>query len=108
VPTWVTTQGVLQDPTDSGGTWGNLSTASKSIHQYNPNAPVGYNLLGQFSATCFYFASSLTDAMVGEVVPIGLIQSAIGGSQIEAWTPDTALGACKNESLNADGIAPPG
>ena len=39
----------------------------------------------------------------GGIVPIGLIQSAIGGSQIEAWTPDTALGLCKEEQLNADG-----
>lgn len=31
-----------------------------------------------------------------------------GGSQIEAWTPDQALGLCKNESLNANGQAPPG
>ena len=34
-------------------------------------------------------------------------QSAIGGSQIEAWTPNTGLGKCRNESLNANGQAPP-
>ena len=28
-------------------------------------------------------------------------------AEIEAWTPAGALGACKNESLNANGIAPP-
>ena len=44
--------------TDSGGTWANLSTASKPI-QAAKN--VAYNLLGQFSATCFYFAAALTD-----------------------------------------------
>ena len=72
---------------------------------------IGAYLLGQFSATCFYFAASLLDQLKQEqqpAYPIGLIQSAIGGSQIEAWTPDHALGLCKNESLNADGQAPPG
>ena len=39
VPTWVTTQGTVDDPTDAGGTWANLSTASAM----NPaaNAPTG-------------------------------------------------------------------
>ena len=43
----------------------------------------------------------------GDLIPIGLIQSAIGGSQIEAWAPDDAP-SCANESLNANGQAPPG
>ena len=54
-PTWVTTTGTIHDPTDAGGTWANLTTASKP----NPaqNAPAAYNLLSQFSATCFYCAT---------------------------------------------------
>lgn len=42
----------------------------------------------QFSATCMYFGAELIDARAAQGlddVPIGLIQSAIGGSQIEAW-----------------------
>lgn len=108
VPTFVTTQGTVHDPTDSGGTWANLTTASRLIGK---PVPITYNLFSQFSATCFYFAAELTDHLRSKGssdVPIGLIQSAIGGSQIEAWTPDTVLGACKNASLNADGQAPPG
>ena len=122
VPTYATTTGTLHDTGPSGGTWSNLTAAS----QRNPNPKAGraYNLLGQFSATCFYFGAALTDererrssvvergaAIASEndaTVPIGLIQSAIGGSQIEAWTPDSALGRCANESLNANGQAPPG
>ena len=127
VPSWVTTRGTLS-PIESSGpgsaVWSNLSTASQQIPQKCtpgqddcPNKDM--NLLGQFSATCFYFAANLVDQMQQQEkrvteqgdaasVPIGLIQSAIGGSQIEAWTPDSALGKCKNESLNADGQAPPG
>merc|ERR1719387_2602110 len=108
VPTWATTQGTIQNPTDAGGTWANLSTAS---HPIGGSAPSSYNLFSQFSATCFYFAAELSDQRQkdnNQVVPIGLIQSAIGGSQIEAWTPDSALGKCKNANLNADGQSPPG
>jgi hypothetical protein len=119
VPSWVTTKGTLA-PLESGGpssgVWSNLSAASQSIPQKcqpgQDNCPnQDLNLLGQFSATCFYFAANLIDLLKQnneEAYPIGLIQSAIGGSQIEAWTPDSALGLCKNESLNANGQAPPG
>ena len=79
------------------------------------------NLYSQFSATCFYFAVALTDqarrqaaerdAATGVVgpppPPLGLIQSSIGGSMIEAWMPDSALDSCKNESLAGRGQAPP-
>ena len=122
VPSWVTTRGTLS-PIESSGpgsaVWSNLSVASQQIPQKcTPNNQAAtdcpnkdMNLLGQFSATCFYFATNLIDQRrqdKEETVPIGLIQSAIGGSQIEAWTPDSALGKCKNESLNANGQAPPG
>ena len=73
-PIWSTTQGVILDPTSAGGTWANLSAASRVV----PGALPFQNLFGQFSATCFYFASALTD-LRNDVVPIGLIQTAIGG-----------------------------
>lgn len=38
-PAWVTTTGTLRDPTDSGGTWGNLSTASTHIVVPPPSNP---------------------------------------------------------------------
>jgi hypothetical protein len=49
------------------------------------NTPQGCDL-GHFSAACYYFAESLTDRMAneknGEVVPMGLIMSAYGGTMI--------------------------
>ena len=45
----------------------------------------------RFSATCMYFGAELIDAkqkLLGQAeadVPIGLIQSAVGGTQIERW-----------------------
>jgi len=38
------------------------------------------------------------------VVPIGVIQSAIGGSQIEAWISNVTLQQCSNESLHGGSI----
>ena len=105
---------LARDPTDSGGTWANISRAARPIDvpaPTNPQWASEYNLFSQFSASCFYFASALTDrrrAAGRSVPPIGLIQSSIGGSKIEAWMPDGALGVCANESLAGKGQSPPG
>ena len=66
-----------------------MSAASKPI----PKAADGSDLFTDFAATCFYFASSLTDFRREQQqqqhgashvdVPIGLIATAVGGSQIE-------------------------
>ena len=40
--------------------------------------------LFDFSAVAYYFARDLQDALH---VPIGVIESAVGGTRIEAWTP---------------------
>ena len=89
VPSWVTTRGTLSPIESTGpgsGAWSNLSAASAQIPQKCTPGQDGcpnkdLNLLGQFSATCFYFAASLLDQLEQEkqpTYPIGLIQSAIG------------------------------
>ena len=88
-PKFVTTTGTLHDPCPSGGTWANLSRASQHIEVPPPTNPQWgkeYNLYSQFSATCFYFASALTDRLRAQgrkVPPIGLIESAVGGSKMK-------------------------
>ena len=49
-----------------------------------------------FSATCFYFGRAVYRAVNvgGAVVPIGLIESCVGGTRIEAWTPEAGLEQC--------------
>lgn len=59
------------------------------------NAPVAWrpatpDSVRDFSAACFYFARELQKTVN---VPMGLIQSAWGGSRIEAWTSADALRA---------------
>ena len=53
-------------------------------------APTG---LFAFSATCYYFAESLSEKMGGGV-PVGVVHTAWGGSQIEQWTTDTVTANC--------------
>eukprot|EP00035_Acanthoeca_spectabilis_P005246 m.111533 g.111533 ORF g.111533 m.111533 type:complete len:302 (+) comp12934_c0_seq2:665-1570(+) len=52
-----------------------------------------------FSATCMYFGAELIDAREAqglEDVPIGLIQSAIGGTMIESWMPNASRAECSD------------
>lgn len=52
--------------------------------------PASPDTVRDFSAACFYFARELRKTVE---VPMGLIQSAWGGSRIEAWTSADALRA---------------
>ena len=54
------------------------------------------NPFEQFSATCTYFGVGMAD--LGKDTPIGLIQSSVGGMQIEAYLDNETLTTCKNES----------
>ena len=52
-------------------------------------------VIDSFSAACFYFATELTDIMwsnesrTGPPVPIGLIETAVGGTMIEVLNTHT-------------------
>ena len=65
--------------------------------------------LFDFSAACWYFAQELTELMSeaafeerdGTVVPIGILDTAIGGSRIEEWTTNDTIATCANASLSS-------
>ena len=62
-----------------------------------------------FSATCIEFGRNLLE-MLGDdedAPPIGLIQSAIGGTQIETWTPNTTTAECQNKTVGGPTAGPP-
>jgi hypothetical protein len=84
--------------------WQNLSTAVR----VNNNAGVGaIQAFGSLSATCFYFAKSLTDAWgAGSAPPIGLITNAVGGTTIASWSDPADLAQCTNATDTAS-AAPP-
>jgi sialate O-acetylesterase len=50
--------------------------------------PAGPGTVGDFSGTCYYFARELQKTVS---VPMGLIHSSWGGSNIEAWIGDEGL-----------------
>ena len=54
-----------------------------------------------FSATCYYFGESLTDALgAGAAPPLGLVHVAWGGSTIQQWIKNSTLNSnvCANHS----------
>ena len=60
--------------------------------------------LERFSAACYYFAEELTKKMVaaGETPPvIGLVSTAVGGSMIEEWLPNSTSAQCTGRSVAA-------
>lgn len=44
-----------------------------------------------FSAACYYFAQHLTDLMGDDVVPVGLMCAAVGGSIIQEWVLNSTI-----------------
>ncbi|XP_066921153.1 sialate O-acetylesterase-like [Clytia hemisphaerica] len=73
--------------------------ASKLWYKPSPWAPANAVTVGgqapysYFSAICWMYARQLY-ARMGSQVPIGLIETAFGGSAIEAWTTKEALATC--------------
>jgi sialate O-acetylesterase len=96
--------------------WWNV-TAAAAAAEPSKGGHVALNALHSFSATCLYFGVGLVDeaaaaaaaAVAGggrgggggdddAAVPIGLVQSAVGGTQIEAWLDNRTLAGCANTS----------
>merc|ERR1740131_511858 len=53
--------------------------------------------LRRMSAVCYLYARNIQDMMAHEgeeVVPLGMVESAWGGTNIEPWSPPQALEAC--------------
>ena len=79
--------------------WNKVSESSQA-----PSGAQGpyseHSQFARFSATCMYFGAELIDAkqkMLGQEeseVPIGLIQSAVGGTQIESWISNATRAKC--------------
>ena len=81
--------------------------------QQDPNNPRQQQCtaLDQFSAACWYFAQKLTDRMAADaneasVVPLGMIESAYGGTTIEQWVSIDAQLQCANISCHANASLP--
>lgn len=103
-PQFVTTWNSLS--TGPQYTWHDAANSTRAPSRA-PGKKGQHSPWAQFSATCMYFGAELMDARRKqglEPTPIGLIQSAIGGSQIESWMDNQTLALCKNESLSGGAI----
>ena len=98
-PQWVVTW-------DNNMAWQKVSETS-----HLPLGDVGpafsHSVWARFYATCMYFGAELVLAKrrlgLDSEVPIGLVQSAVGGTIIEAWMPNASRAACQNISSSGDG-----
>lgn len=95
-------------PDECGGgscayTWATPDTMvpvfDKKTKEVKSHVPV----LDSFSGACWYFAMELTDILYSgnttTPVPIGLIETAVGGTQIEGWLSNATLKAsCTNQT----------
>jgi len=99
-PQWVST---VNTPAEADFMrWYKASESAKA--QWYDEETQEHSMLAQFSSTCLYFGYALmkkTFEQAGEAVPIGLIQSAVGGTQIESWVSNETLAKCSNESIEA-------
>ena len=79
--------------TQPHGTWYNVTYAAGLLKETDN---VGRNYGGpyqSFSAACMYFAMNLVD-LTDESVPFGMMESAVGGTLIEAWVDNSTYSSC--------------
>ena len=94
-PQWVTTQNSVSANTLNTDpfVW-HVASTSAALPSMD-NSTKRHSPWAQFAATCMYFGAELIAAReakgIDADVPIGLIQSAIGGSQIESWMDNKYL-----------------
>jgi hypothetical protein len=88
-PMWTTPKGALIIPPPSG-----------------KKPDLDYPLF-KFSALCYYYAESLVDLLRNEKgpdasVPIGVVNTAVGGSMIEEWMTNSTTSQCTNHTSAAN------
>jgi hypothetical protein len=98
---WVTLkQALATSPAPRSGTTDDKFTALLGgAPPCDPAADSDCSALMGFSAACYYFGESLSDSLAnssaGPAPPIGLINTAWGGSSIEQWLSNDTLATCE-------------
>eukprot|EP00039_Didymoeca_costata_P002481 m.60480 g.60480 ORF g.60480 m.60480 type:complete len:832 (+) comp11324_c0_seq1:88-2583(+) len=84
---------------DDTSMWYQISESAKLPPGNRGPAPT-HSPFAKFSATCMYFGVELIKAKkqlgLESGVPIGLMQSAIGGTMIESWLSNSSRESCAN------------
>ncbi|KAL0491984.1 sialate O-acetylesterase [Acrasis kona] len=74
-----------------------LDNISDGIWQVSSPDSIGGYWTGGFSAVCYYYGRELYQHFNG-TVPIGLIESAWGGTRVEAWVSEQGINACRKKA----------
>ena len=72
---------------------------SKQGNDTRTRQTLDYGPFFGFSAACTEFARNLIETLGDDAPPIGLIQTAVGGTTIEAWSPNTTTALCQNKTV---------
>ncbi|CAK0871817.1 unnamed protein product [Prorocentrum cordatum] len=102
-PQWATTQNSLA--AGEAFVWHNLTSSAALPDRPDPRGDL--SPFAEFGATCLYFGVELADAMSAQGLgstPIGLIQSSVGGTQIEAWMSNETLARCSDEAPSGGAV----
>eukprot|EP01062_Namystynia_karyoxenos_P033708 TRINITY_DN24775_c0_g1_i1.p1 TRINITY_DN24775_c0_g1~~TRINITY_DN24775_c0_g1_i1.p1 ORF type:complete len:694 (+),score=180.72 TRINITY_DN24775_c0_g1_i1:72-2084(+) len=85
-------------------------SADQPLKWRSPQRAVEDGLFDSFSALCYYYGEQLSDRLAaanGKAVPVGLIESAFGGTMIESWMPVAdQLASCSNITCTANTSLP--
>lgn len=85
---------------------GDLQTIEQhwSVANSSTVAQPGGGRFSYFSSVCWFFGRQIADALAseGNKVPIGLISSNWGGTQIERWSTPAAFEACGRTDYSGD------
>ena len=65
-------------------------------------APASANSVKGFSAVCWFGGRDTFDALGGKV-PIGVIESDVGGTGVEFWSPAAAIAECNQSTPSTSG-----
>jgi hypothetical protein len=74
----------------------NLFTASNKQTHLNDKLKEQKLFITEFSATCLQFGLALLDKLGPDAPPLGLVQSAVGGTLIEEWLDVKEIAKCSN------------
>lgn len=68
----------------------------------SPWAPASANSVKGFSAVCWFGGRDTFDALGGDI-PIGVIESDVGGTGVEFWSPAAAIAECNQSTPSTNG-----
>jgi sialate O-acetylesterase len=61
--------------------------------------------VANFSAVCYLTAKELVQRQIGQKYPIGLVFSAVGGTEVQQWMPKDALTDCANTTRDPSKVS---